>query len=93
MDNVTRCGIFMGIGFLLGTLGVKAITSDAARKYAVKGIAAGMRAKQGYEGLIEQARAEVGDIVAEASYLNKMQDEAAATQNSSDDNPAQTTEN
>lgn len=78
MESITRCGILVGVGFLLGTLGVKAAKSNAARQVAVKGIAAGMRAKAGYENIIEQARAEVDDMVAEASYFNKMQMEANA---------------
>ena len=78
MESITRCGILVGVGFLLGTLGVKAAKSNAARQVAVKGIAAGMRAKAGYENMIEQARAEVDDMVAEASYFNKMQMEADA---------------
>ncbi len=78
MESITRCGILVGVGFLLGTLGVKAAKSNAARQVAVKGIAAGMRAKAGYENIIEQARAEVDDMVAEASYFNKMQMEADA---------------
>ena len=56
-------------GFLLGTVGVKALTSPTAKKCYVQGVAAGMRAKAAYEDIVEQAKAEVDDIVAEASYL------------------------
>ena len=62
--------LLVGAGFLLGTLGVKALKSNAARNLAVQGVAAGMRVKAGYEDIVEQAKAEVDDIVAEASYLN-----------------------
>lgn len=62
--------LLVGAGFLAGTLGLKAVTSDAAKRLAVQGVAAGMRVKAGYEDVVEQAKAQVDDIVAEASYLN-----------------------
>ena len=89
MDSIVRCGISAAAGFLLGTLGMKAVGSRAARNLAVKGIAAGMRARAGYEGMVEQARAQVDDMVAEASYFNKMQAEAGAPQEDApEDGPA-----
>lgn len=60
----------VGIGALLGAVGIKAVTSDTAKRLAVQGVAAGMRVKAGYEDIVEQAKAEVDDIVAEAEYLN-----------------------
>ena len=78
--------LLVGAGFLAGTLGLKAVTSDAAKRLAVQGVAArklavntvaaGMRVKAGYEDVVEQAKAQVDDIVAEASYLNGSEDEA-----------------
>lgn len=70
MKSRTRNGLLIGGGFLLGTLGVKALTSDAAKKCYVQGLAQGMRAKSAYETMVEQAKAQVDDIVAEANYLN-----------------------
>lgn len=70
MDFSKRSGWLVGAGFLLGTLGVKALTSPTAKKCYVQGVATGLRAKAAYEGIVEQAKAEVDDIVAEASYLN-----------------------
>lgn len=64
-------GAMVGLGFLLGTVGVKAATSEPAKKLYVEGVAAGMRAKAGYDDIVEQAKAQVDDIVAEAEYLNK----------------------
>ena len=58
-------------GFLLGTVGVKALTSEPAKKCYVHGVAGGMRLKNAYDGIVEQAKAEVDDIVAEATYLNE----------------------
>lgn len=68
--------LLVGSGFLLGTLGVRALKSKFVKNLAVQGVAAGMRAKSGYEDIVEQAKAQVDDIVAEAEYLNA---EAAGT--------------
>ena len=61
--------LFTGIGFLAGTAGIAAITSETAKKGYVKVVASGMRAKNAYLDICEQAKAEVDDIVAEASYI------------------------
>ena len=37
-----------------------------------------MQAKAAYENIVEQAKAQVDDIVAEANYINLTQSEAAA---------------
>ena len=36
----------------------------------VQGVAQGLRAKATYENIVEQAKAEVDDIVAEATYIS-----------------------
>ncbi len=77
MNKNAQYGILMGLGVLIGSLGVKAVSSGAARKVAVKGLAAGMRARSGYEGMVEQARVQVDDLVSEASYFNKVKLEEA----------------
>ena len=69
MENYTKNALFTGLGFLIGTVGLKAVTSKTARKGYVHAMAQGMRAKAEYENLVEQAKAEYDDIVAEASYL------------------------
>ena len=51
-------------------MGVKLLTSQTARKCYVHGVAKGLQAKAAYEGIVEQAKAEVDDIVAEATYLS-----------------------
>ena len=61
---------FVGCGFLIGTLGLKALKSEAAHKCYGQGVAAGLRAKQSYEDIVEQAKAEVDDIVSEANFIN-----------------------
>ena len=57
-------------GVVLGQAAPRILASDAAKRVYVRGIAAGMRAKGAYLDLVEQARAEVGDMVAEATYFN-----------------------
>ena len=61
-------GILVGAGFLLGTLGVKALKSEPAHKAAVATIAQGLKLKEGAESLGDEAKAEFDDILAEAGY-------------------------
>ncbi len=65
-----KSGLLVGAGFLLGTVGVKALTSTTAKTCYVQGVAQGLRAKATYENIVEQAKAEVDDIVAEATYIS-----------------------
>ena len=69
MQKGTKYALFTGLGFLLGTAGVKAATSETARKGYAHAMAQGMRAKGEYENIVEQAKAEYDDIKAEASYI------------------------
>ena len=80
MKERTRGGLLMGAGFLLGTVGVKALTSATAKKCYVQGVAKGLQAKCAYENIVEQAKAQVDDIVAEANYLNLSKESASAAQ-------------
>ena len=70
MKTRTRYGLLVGAGFLAGSVGLKALMSPAAKRVYVQGIAKGLQAKSCYEGIVEQAKAEVDDIVAEATYLS-----------------------
>lgn len=63
--------ILVGAGFLAGTAGIKAVTSKPARKLYVKGIVSGMKAKEQCETLVEEAKAEFDDIMAEAEFEAK----------------------
>lgn len=73
MKDGTRNGLLVGAGFLLGTIGIKALTSPAAKRCYVQGVAYGLRAKESYSNIVEEAKAQVDDIVAEASYINSSQ--------------------
>lgn len=64
MEDKTRNALLLGAGFLMGTVGIKALTSPRAKRVYVQGVAKGLQAKAYYE-----------DIVAEATYLTT---EAAA---------------
>lgn len=64
-------GLLLGAGVVIGSVGVKVLTSDSAKRVYVKAVAAGLRAKSACEDTLESARAEVDDIIAEASYLNE----------------------
>ena len=44
----------------------------------MQGIACGMRIKNGYQDMVEQAKAEVDDMVAEAAYITATESGAAA---------------
>ena len=76
-----RDGWMLAGGFALGTLGLKALSSSTAKKCYVQGVAEGLQAKAAYQDVVEQAKAQVDDIVAEASYIN----ESAKTEQSAVD--------
>ena len=69
MKKSTFNALLIGGGFLLGTAGMKAVTSAPAKRAYVQGIACGIRVKNCYQDMVEQAKAEVDDMVAEATYL------------------------
>lgn len=60
----------VGMGVAIGSLGLKALKSEQAHRLYVRGVAMGLRAKEGYERVVEEAKAQADDIVAEAAYLN-----------------------
>ena len=66
----------LAAGFLLGTVGVKAATSKPAKRLYVQGVSKALQARAAGLDIVEQAKANIDDIVAEASYLNE-QDGAA----------------
>lgn len=71
---------FLAGGFLLGTLGIKALTSPQAKDLYVRGIASGMRAKQAADELVERAKENVDDIVAEAEAVNDAKAQGAVVE-------------
>mgnify|MGYP005784004725 FL=1 len=85
MKDGTRNGLLVGAGFLLGTVGIKALTSPAAKRCYVQGVAYGLRAKESYSSIVEEAKAQLDDIVAEASYINSSQSFESEEQRASED--------
>ena len=67
MKKSTFNTLLVGGGFLLGTAGIKLLTSAPVKNACVQGIACGMRIKNGYQDMVEQAKANVDDMVAEAA--------------------------
>lgn len=62
-----------GLGVLAGTVGWKILTGKSAKKVYVKLVTAGLQAKAGYDKIVENAKANVDDIVAEAKYESDTQ--------------------
>ena len=69
MKTGTKNCLFTGLGFLIGTVGLKAATSQTAKKGYVHAMAQGMKAKSEYESMVEQAKAEFDDMKAEAEFI------------------------
>jgi cation transport ATPase len=58
--------------FLLGTVAPAILASEPVHKACVATVAAGMRAKSRYEDIVEEARAQVADIVLTDSDLQAL---------------------
>ena len=43
----------------------------------MQGVAKGLQVKQGYQNIVEEAKSQVDDIVAEANYINLSESEKA----------------
>ena len=69
MKSGTKNALFTGLGFLIGTAGLKAVTSQTAKKGYVHAMAKGLQAKASYETMVEQAKAEFDDMKAEAEFI------------------------
>ena len=67
-------GLLVGADFLLGSVGVKALTSNKTKQVYVKGIVQGMRAKEEVQTMVDEARAEFDDLLAEAGYTKELED-------------------
>ena len=65
-------------GFLLGTAGVKLLKSEPVKNACVQGVACGIRLKNGYQDMVEQAKAEVDDMVAKATYITESEVDATS---------------
>jgi len=80
MQSVTKNILFTGLGFLIGTAGLKAATSQTAKKGYVHAMAQGMKVKSNYESMVEQAKAEFDDMKAEAEFISVSEEDIEAAQ-------------
>ncbi len=69
MKGYTRNTLFTALGLAIGTVGIKALTSNTAKRGYVHAMAQGMKVRSDYEVMIEQAKAEFDDMKAQAEYL------------------------
>jgi hypothetical protein len=77
MVNKQTVGL-ISAGFFLGTVGIKLLTSASAKKLYVQGVSKALQARSAGLDILEQAKSNLDDIVAEASYLTE-KDAAAPT--------------
>ncbi len=70
-------GILVGVGFLLGAASAKIARSERARKACVKGIVCMMKARESVEGMVDEARAQFDDMMAEAQYQHGAEEPAS----------------
>ena len=78
MKTQTRNNLlFTGLGLLIGTAGVAAVTSKTAKRGYVHAMAQGMKVKNDYQTMVEQAKAEYDDMVAQATYISEQGEEPA----------------
>ena len=56
MEDKTRNALLLGAGFLMGTVGIKALTSPRAKRVYVQGVAKGLQAKAYYEDVRRRCR-------------------------------------
>ncbi|MDR3136993.1 MAG: DUF6110 family protein [Coriobacteriales bacterium] len=75
---LARKATWVGTGFVMGTLGLKLLKSEPARKFYVRVVSKALQAKAAGQDIIEEAKSNVDDIVAEANYINKQEDEPKA---------------
>lgn len=71
-------GLLVLGGFLLGTAGVKAVRSRVAHNAYVRGIVCALQCKDYVSRVVDEAKAECEDILAEAEFIK---DEEAAEKN------------
>lgn len=73
-------GLLVAGGFLLGTVGVKAVRSKQFRNACVRVTACGLEAKDYVEYVLDEAKAECDDILAEAEELKAQEAEEKAAE-------------
>ncbi|MDO5717820.1 MAG: DUF6110 family protein [Tissierellia bacterium] len=70
MLGLKKLGIFTG-GLLFGTVGLKVLASDDAKKVYTTGVAAALRAKDSFMKTATVVQENAEDIIAEAKLINE----------------------
>lgn len=66
-------GLLVFGGFLLGTAGVKAVCSRPAHKAYVRATVCGLQARDYVTRVVDEAKAQCDDIMAEAEYIKAVE--------------------
>ncbi len=66
-------GLLVFGGFLLGTAGVKAVCSRPAHRAYVRGTVCALQAKDYVSRVVDEAKAQCDDIMAEAQYIKTVE--------------------
>lgn len=64
----------VGIGVLIGTAGLKVLKSKPAKQLYVDALVGGMQVKETASTLVDEAKAEFDDLMAEAEYARNGDD-------------------
>lgn len=78
--NLKNANLFAA-GLALGTLGLKILTSNDAKKVYANIVAAGLRAKDSVSATADKVQASSTDILAEANEINEKRDKEIFEEN------------
>ena len=78
--NLKKANLFAA-GLALGTLGLKILTSNDAKKVYANIVAAGLRAKDSVLATADKVQASSTDILAEANEINEKRDKEIFEEN------------
>ena len=79
-NNLKNANLFAA-GLALGTLGLKILTSNDAKKVYANIVAAGLRAKDSVLATADKVQASSTDILAEANEINEKRDKEIFEEN------------
>lgn len=84
----------VGIGVLIGTAGLKVLKSKPAKQLYVDALVGGMQVRETASTLVDEAKAEFDDLMAEAEYARNgddvLSDDASSDKASSEEEPSTT---
>ncbi|EJU32061.1 hypothetical protein HMPREF1155_1416 [Slackia sp. CM382] len=84
----------VGIGVLIGTAGLKVLKSKPAKQLYVDALVGGMQVRETASTLVDEAKAEFDDLMAEAEYAKNGDDvpfdDAPSDEASSEEEPSAT---